>query len=295
VKTFVHSVALMDTVVTFRIPIDPAMPANYVGHVQRCVQWFRDVELICTRFVADSEVSRLGAGSGRPVKVSAVVFECMRFAVALAVETDGAFDPTIGATMERRGHNTEYRTGNAVSTTASTDATYRDIHIDEEQFTITVDRPMVIDLGAVAKGLAVDLAAQELSGLKNFLIDAGGDCFASGLNEEGRPWKIGVRHPTDAGAVIETLHVSNSAVCTSGNYDRRSPSGDGHIVDPRTGATAATLASATVMAPRAVVADGLATAAFVLGPVEGIRLLERQRVSGVLFSPQMERFATHDA
>ena len=86
--------------------------------------------------------------------------------------------------------------------------------------------------------------------------------------------------------------MSGSAVCTSGDYERRGTHDASHIIDPRTGAEAAAVASATVIAPAAMVADGLATAAFVLGPVDGIALLERHGVRGILFTPSLERFAT---
>jgi thiamine biosynthesis lipoprotein len=97
--------------------------------------------------------------------------------------------------------------------------------------------------------------------------------------------------------------VSNTAVCTSGDYERRVPGdspdldrdADHHIIDARTGVTATAVASATAIAPLAMVADGLATAAFVLGPARGIELLERHGVNGIILTPSLERFVTRDA
>jgi len=88
--------------------------------------------------------------------------------------------------------------------------------------------------------------------------------------------------------------VSDTAVCTSGDYERVGPGADAghHVLDPRTGRSPGALASVTVVAPSAMVADALATAAFVLGPVEGLRLLERSGVDGLMVSPTLERFAT---
>ena len=87
--------------------------------------------------------------------------------------------------------------------------------------------------------------------------------------------------------------MSGQAVCTSGNYERQTPSapGTGHIINPRSGRSADGLVSATVVAPIAMLADALATAAFVLGPIEGLDLLERHGVSGVLFTPDLQRIA----
>jgi len=107
------------------------------------------------------------------------------------------------------------------------------------------------------------------------------------------PWRVGLRHPREDGAVFETVQVSDCAVCTSGDYERRSPAGDGHhILDPRTSVSSGDVASATVIAPTAMVADACATAAFVLGPVEGVRFLARQDVEGVLITPALTRHET---
>jgi len=295
VSTFVHSVALMDTVVSFQVPLRGAAPDRCKELVERSVGWFRSVEQTCSRFTPDSEVSRLVPRAGVPVRVSDLLLQSVAFAVALAQETDGAFDPTVGAAMEARGFNVEYRTGSVVRSATAERVNYRDVAVDASAKTITLAQPLVLDLGAIAKGLAVDLAARELAPLGDFLIDAGGDIFASGLNEDGKPWAVGIRHPRQPDGLIDTLHVSNSAVCTSGDYDRRGTKDMGHIMDPRTGGEATTVASATVMAPSAMVADGLATAAFVLGPVDGIGLLERNGVLGFLITPDLKRYSTHDA
>src|ERR1700736_1186416 len=79
--------------------------------IERAFGWFAVVESICSRFERDSEVMRLTTVVGVPVRVSAVLFEAVRFAFAVALETDGAFDPTIGGLMQARGFNRSYRTG----------------------------------------------------------------------------------------------------------------------------------------------------------------------------------------
>jgi len=173
---------------------------------------------------------------------------------------------------------------------------YRDVRLDPDQKTITLVRPLILDLGAVAKGLAIDMAARELSELEDYSIDAGGDVYVAGRNPDGALWSVGIRHPRGEDQLIDSLRVSNVAVCTSGDYERTSSSEDGvhHILDPRTGASADAVASVTVVAPTAMVADALATAAFVLGPTAGIRLLERQGVNGLMVSPTLERYSTRD-
>jgi len=138
------------------------------------------------------------------------------------------------------------------------------------------------------------MAVRELSGFAGFAVDAGGDLYLGGTNPDGHPWSVGIRHPRRDGELIDTLTVTNLAVCTSGDYERRA-SGDAgghHIIDPRTGRSAPAVASVTVVAPSALLADALGTAAFVLGPAEGIRLLERHGVDGLIISPELERHAT---
>jgi thiamine biosynthesis lipoprotein len=299
---YVHSFTSMGTVVTIHV----------VGHgtndgerlerqraVESAAAWFDEVERTCSRFDPESELAQLSAQIGKSVRVSELLFETVRFALAVATESGGAFDPTVGLLLETRGFDREHRTGRAVHTELDVDrgASFRDVQLDTDERTITLARPMLLDLGAVAKGLAIDMAARELkeNSFDDFAIDAGGDLFLAGCNADGQLWSVGVRHPRNVEDLYATLRVSKSAVCTSGDYERRAPGGDRdhHLVDPRTSASASTAASVTVLAPSAMVADALATAAFVLGPVDGIALLERHGLDGFIIAPTLERVATH--
>jgi thiamine biosynthesis lipoprotein len=105
---------------------------------------------------------------------------------------------------------------------------------------------------------------------------------------------VGIRHPRARDQVLATLRVSNCAVCTSGDYERpvSGDTGDHHIMDARARTSATAIASATVLAPSAMVADAMSTAAFVLGPVEGLALLQRHGLEGLLVTPALEHHAT---
>jgi thiamine biosynthesis lipoprotein len=94
--------------------------------------------------------------------------------------------------------------------------------------------------------------------------------------------------------LIFSLPVSNRAVCTSGDYERLGPinAQEHHILDPRTKVSVRGVASVTVVAPTAILADAVATAAFVLGPEDGIRLFERLGVDGLIITPALERYLT---
>jgi len=274
--------------------------------VERAFDWFREIEECCSRFDPQSELSRLCATVGVEVPVSSILFQAVQFALAVAEETRGAFDPTVGAAMESRGFNRNYLTGEIVRNSSAHgrrgDANYRDVQLDAQRKTITLLRPLMLDLGAVAKGLAIDMAAHELRPFANFSINAGGDIYVAGHNSKGEPWSVGIRHPRIPGTLIDVLNVSNCAVCTSGDYERRCKevepangnSGEHHIFDPRPGHSPRATASATVIAPTAMLADALATAAFVLGPTDGIALLERLNVNGLIFSAALDRHATRN-
>lgn len=256
----VRTEVAMGTLVTIQVESDGADAA-----LGSAFDWFRSIETTCTRFDEHSELRRLQAQVGTPVSVSATLFEVVRFAVTVAAETGGAFDPVIS------GDNTSYL----------------DLEVNSAKQSITLRRPLQLDLGAVAKGLAVDAAARELAPHVNFAIDAGGDLYMGGCNPEGQAWKVGIRHPRSEGELIASRRLSNQAICTSGDYERGR-----HILDPRTGVAAGGVASASVVAPSAMLADALATAAFVLGPADGISLLERLGLAGLIVTPSLEQFQT---
>jgi thiamine biosynthesis lipoprotein len=292
----------MGTVVTIHI-VGGGAPTDRAAHhraAERALGWFSEIERVCSRFQPNSEVSALSARVGEPVPVSPMLFAATHFALAVAEETDGAFDPTLGSLLEAAGFNHEHRSGWPVriAPASSGDATFRDLELDAEARTILLKRPLLLDLGAIAKGLAIDMAVKQLhdDGYANFAVDAGGDLYFAGTNAASEQWSVGIRHPRREGEIIESFRVSDIAVCTSGDYERRA-SGDDlaiahHIIDPRTRSSAARCASVTTMTSSAMIADALGTAAFVLGPIDGLALLERHGIDAVIMSPDLERVAT---
>src|SRR5919199_1949156 len=186
--TYERAEVLMDTLVTIRVARGAAGedPSPLVA---RAFAWFRQVEERCSRFDPASEVLGLTAQAGAPVAVSPLLYEAIAFAVAVARASGGAFDPTIGHALERRGFDRNYLTGERVAAPVPPDArtSYRDVRLDPARRTVTLRRPLVLDLGAVAKGLAVDLAARELAHCAGYAIDAGGDLYLGGRNAAGEP------------------------------------------------------------------------------------------------------------
>ncbi len=294
-ESHVFSEILMDTLVTIEV-VDDRPNAECADRIDEAFSWFRKVEEVTSRFDPQSELMHLCHEVAVPVEASPLLFRLIEFALAVAEESQGAFDPTVGRELEARGFDRNYLTGARVSSLpdATTACTYRDVVIDKKHCCVTLLKPMVIDLGAVAKGLAMDLAGQALAGCDGYAIDAGGDVLVHGPSLEDAAWRIGIQHPRQTDALLAALSVSDSAVCTSGDYERPGPSTEGghHIIDPRTGRSPSEAVSVTVVAPTAMVADALSTAAFVLGPDRGIEFLEQNGVEGLIIAGDLVQYRT---
>jgi thiamine biosynthesis lipoprotein len=145
-------------------------------------------------------------------------------------------------------------------------------------------------LGGIGKGYAVErsVAILRARGLRDFMIQAGGDMYVGGRRGD-RPWRLGIQDPRGPrGATFATVALSDATFSTSGDYERSFVK-DGrryhHIIDPSTGEPAGGCRSVTIVAPSATLADGLSTGVFLLGPTEGMALIERlPDVGGVIVS-----------
>ena len=133
---------------------------------------------------------------------------------------------------------------------------------------------MKITLDGLAKGYIVDMASNVLVeyGIKNYLINAGGDIKTAGLREDGRPWKIAIQDPTERNNHLDVIELTDSSVATSGNYENYFDAEKifHHIADPKTGFSPVLNSSASIIAPTSMEADALATALMVMAPDYGI-------------------------
>jgi len=137
---------------------------------------------------------------------------------------------------------------------------------------------MKITLGGIAKGYAVDEALKVLSsmGIKHALVNAGGDMATLGPKPDQVPWNIALANPDDTSQCLASFNVSDKAVCTSGNYERyfNPEKTAAHIINPKTGYSANECISVTIIAKYCTYADALATGVFVIGPYDGMNLVE---------------------
>ncbi|AMM93209.1 FAD:protein FMN transferase [Peribacillus simplex] len=281
----------MDTVVDIQVVIGEGTSEELAeAKINRAFDMFRKVEQACSRFSPDSELMNVTKVIGKPVQISPFLFEPLRFALEMAKLTDGEFDPTIGKIMEEQGFNRHYLTGYFIQNPSAESVTYRDIVLDEKSQTLFLNKPLVIDLGAVAKGFAIDLATNELKEFKGFVVNAGGDLFAGGFDQKGEPWKIGIQHPEKKDEIISVIEISNQAVCTSGSYERKNaklPSMH-HIINPQTKESPNDWVSSTVIAPFAMMADAISTAAFLLGNENGKKLIEDVNLRGLFITSELQ-------
>jgi thiamine biosynthesis lipoprotein len=291
-----QSALCMDTVIQISVVAVPEQDAELMAAIDRAFRLFRHVEQICSRFSPDSEVSLLSKRVGVPVQVSELLFQAIRFAYMMADASDGAFDPTVGKLMESYGFNRHYLSMARMDYVMDSlePVSYRDLEINEEQGTIKLLKPLVIDLGAVAKGLAVDLAAKELASFQGFIVDAGGDIYAGGHNEREECWTIGIRHPLQTEDIISSIQLTDSAVCTSGSYERKSPTraNTHHLIDMASGMSPSDLLSCSVVAPHAMMADAMSTAAFILGWQKGLNFLEEAGLDGIFIETNLNMHMT---
>ncbi len=227
----------------------------------------------------DSDLSRLNrAGAEGPVAVPREIIDVVARAQHYSALSEGAFDITF-ATV---GRHYDYREGKAPTTEKiereRIKLGYQHIQVDEQAGTIAFDQPALqIDLGGIAKGYAVDRVINMLAeaGVKSAVVSAGGDSRVLG-DLGGRSRIIGIRHPRKKDEFAALIPLSDTAISTSGDYERffeRDGVRYHHILDPGTGKSASGVQSASVMTSLAIDSDALSTTVFVLGVKKGLALV----------------------
>ncbi|HEY7113390.1 MAG TPA: FAD:protein FMN transferase [Thermoanaerobaculia bacterium] len=259
----------------------------------------RRIEVKFSRYRETSIVSEINRNAGRtPVAVDEETDDLVRIALELSDLTGGRFDPTVGALRRAWDFKAE-----RVPTAAEIDALLPLVDasaVSRRERTIFLRREgMEIDLGGVGKEYAVDRAARLLreEGVRSAVVSFSGDVRTIGSRGDGRPWKVGVVDPRCRDRCRFAVRpLSDAGVATSGDYERGFAK-DGvryhHILDARTGWPARGLASVTVVAATAFRAGCYATASFLLGPADGLELLEKaENVEGALITEGGEILTT---
>jgi thiamine biosynthesis lipoprotein len=241
---------------------------------------------------ADSDVSRINAAAGAaPVPVSRETIEVLSIARQVSDDTGGKFDITFGALADiwKFDHDQDNTVPDAAAIASRLPLIdYQQVVVDAAAGTALIRKPgMRIHLGGIGKGYAVDRGAAMLKqrGQRDFSIQFGGDLYVAGSNG-GKPWKLGIADPRGAHEPFATVEISDGTFSTSGDYERAFIK-DGvryhHILDPDRGEPARGCRSVTLVTNRAVIADALAKGVFILGPADGMALIEKlPDVEGVI-------------
>lgn len=271
--------------------------AQFEALVQQIEAELESVNNQMSTWRPESEISHFNQSvSTNPFAVSPGFATVIRDALALSEAAGGAFDPTLNPLLNLWGFGSAYHerkvpdAADILRVKALTG--WHRLHVDA-QGRLTKEIPeLELDLGAIAKGYGVDRVAHiiQSAGVTNYFVEIGGEVVASGVNREGVPWRIGVQNPAgnpmDSG-VLGTLHITNGAVATSGdywNYIEQNGQIYSHILDPRSGmAIFSEVASVTVVAPTCTLADGMATALFVMGTEAGMEWVEQRPEVEALF------------
>lgn len=244
-----------------------------------------ELERSLTINASGSEISALNDKAGEEgVVLSPEPLFILRTALKYSELSSGSFDVTVGPIVKAWGIFTAEP---KVPSRSELDrlkglVNYKDVIIDDISGKVKLAKKgQVVDLGGIAKGYAADAAIEVCRkyGIKSAFINLGGNVVVYGSKPDGSPWKIGVQNPrAENGRVLGILNVSDKAVVSSGDYERYFEK-DGkryhHILDPKTGYPSDSgLIGTTIVADKAIDADALSTAAFVLGLAEGMKLIE---------------------
>lgn len=237
------------------------------------------IEKLISSWDVNSQTSLINNNSGiKAVKVDTELFNLIDRALKISKLTNGAFDISY-ASMDKiwkfDGSMTEMPTKEAIKKSVDK-VGYQNIILDKAQQSVFLKlKGMKIGFGAIGKGYAADKAKALLikKGVKSGIINAAGDLNTWGKQPNGDDWKVAIVNPLNKEKVFSWMPINNSAVVTSGNYEKHVKFNNilySHIIDPRTGYPATGVLSVTIFTKTAELADALATSIFVMGKDTGL-------------------------
>ena len=242
------------------------------------------IEKLISSWDVNSETSLINKLSGiQPIKVDKELFDLIERSIAISTLTNGAFDISY-ASMDRiwkydgsmREMPSEEKISNSIKKVG-----YKNIIIDKEAQTVFLKlKGMKIGFGAIGKGYAADKAKALLieKGAKAGIINASGDLNAWGKQANGKDWMVAITNPLNKNKVFSWLPINDSAIVTSGNYEKF-VSYNGirysHIIDPRTGYPSTGIISTSIMTSNAELADAISTSVFVMGVETGLDFINQ--------------------
>jgi FAD:protein FMN transferase len=216
-----------------------------------------------------------------PVTISDELSFIMEKSFYYSQITEGAFDITFASVARYYDYRAKLKPSDAQREALLPAINYQHIHLDSKTHQVWFDHDKVyMDLGGIAKGYACDRAIEILKkfGVKSASVTAGGDTRLLG-NKSGKPWMIGIKNPRAEDAVAITLPLEDTAVSTSGDYERYFIDSNGervhHIINPKTGKSTKGIMSVTILGPNGIDTDALSTTVFVMGAEKGLALINK--------------------
>lgn len=285
-----RTLKLMGTQFDLVVVANDSLEAN--AYIDLAIKEISRIERLISSWDANSQTSEINRNAGvKAVQVDMELLNLINRAVSISKLTDGAFDISY-ASMDRIWRfdgtminmPTKTEIANSVAKVG-----YKNIVVDTEKQTVFLRKPnMKIGFGAIGKGYAADRAKALLmkNGAISGVINASGDMNTWGKQPNGKPWNVAITNPLDKNKPFALLPLLQGAVVTSGDYERFVEF-DGkrysHIIDPRSGYPTTGILSVTVFAPKAELADALATSVFVMGIEVGLnRINQIPRVECVI-------------
>ena len=258
------------------------------------------INSLMSTYDENSELSQFNRFQGKGLfPVSPETLEVLRLSGSVHDHSDGAFDVTVGPLVNLWGFGPGPSRDSIPADEEIEAARHRTgfglLQIDDDG--LRKDSDLYLDLSAIAKGYAVDRVALilEAGDIRNYLVEIGGELRARGQNDRGNPWTIAVEKPNSLSrSIFRTIPLRDMSMATSGDY-RNYFEVDGkrysHTIDPRTGRPIThNVASVTVLAASAAVADGYATAINVLGVEKGLSLARQLDLAVLVLVKQEDGF-----
>ena len=256
-------------------------PARGNEAIEAVMADMRRIDNLMSHYKPESELSQINAHAYQePVQVDKELFDLIKLSTYYSQITQGAFDITYASVGYLYDYRRHIHPSEAQIKSALPAVNWHNLLLDEAHHTVRFEHAgMRIDLGGIGKGYAVDhgIAILKTRGFRHAVVTAGGDTRILG-DHMGRPWLVAIRHPDDPGKVVTRIPLSDSAMSTSGDYERYFDENGvryHHIIDPHTGHSASKVRSATVIAPTATQTDGMSKTAFVLGPEKALEIINR--------------------
>ena len=254
-------------------------PAKGNASIDAVMNEMRRIDVLMSHYKPDSELSRINQRAAlEPVPVDRELYDLIKLSTHYSQITDGAFDITYASVGYLYNYPLHVHPTEAEVKAALPAVNWRYLQFDDAHHSIRFARAgMRIDLGGIGKGYAVDrgVAILKARGIRHAIVSAGGDSRLIG-DHMGRPWLVAIRHPDDPTKVVTRIPLADTAISTSGDYERYFDENGvryHHIIDPRTGHSASKVRSATILGPTATQTDGMSKTAFVLGPDKALEII----------------------